>query len=329
MTPQESAAKTAAALAPTHQCNEAERGECHDKQCPHFEPHAPMHQCEAAWHQCNKFPERTIVCCFPITPAARGGRLAAKNALSKAPTLSDGHDQATAKELLKRFNDAQTGMRRVVAFGLLAWEVKETKLKHGEFGAWLAAHCPKLCRPDSSTGKPKASDALNTYMGLTKGVLESVGFSVEKYLEHISNSRMPGICHGGKYLLLADKKLPESVRPLKDKICALVDGKTQRQLFLEFKQAEPDETGVIKPKHGRLKGQGGATKLQRDTAQQASENARLEALELRAVETSEWLLEVSDDKHLGLISELTRTRFCAALDTAAGYLRRLSKGSAI
>jgi hypothetical protein len=177
----------------------------------------------------------------------------AKASASVAPTLSDGQDKTTAKELTKRFSDAQSGMRRIVALGLFAWEIKETKLKHGQWGAWLSAHCPKLTRIDQATNQPKPSTALSGYMDLTRGVLDNLGFTVEKYLAHISNSRLPGICQGGKYLLLPDKKLPAEVLPLKEKICSLVDGKTQRQLFLEFKQTDADG----KPKVGRLQGQGG------------------------------------------------------------------------
>jgi hypothetical protein len=164
-------------------------------------------------------------------------------------------------------------------------------------------------------------------MELTRNVLESVGFTVEKYLAHISNSQTLRICHGGKYLLLPDKKLPEDVRPLKEKICALVDGKTQRQLFLEFKQAEDDGNGNPTPKRGRLKGQGGATVEQREAAQQAEEAARLEALELKATEVVEWLIEVTDDQHLGLISTLTREHLLAACETAASYLRHTIRAS--
>ena len=241
----------------------------------------------------------------------------------KSPSLNDGHDQAVAKELRTRYTAAQKGLRTVVAFGLLAWEVKELRLKHGQFGPWLAAHVPELTTPDSATGKPKPSRALSGYMELTKGVLDASGFTVEKYLAHISNSQQMRICHGGKYLLLPDKKLPDAVRPLKEKICSLIDGKTQRQLFMEFKQAEEDQaTGQISPKRGRLKGQGGATKAQREAAQQTAESARLEALDLRAAEISEWLLEVADDQHLGMISDLTKQQLLAACETAAAYLRR-------
>lgn len=244
---------------------------------------------------------------------------------TSAVALNDGHDAAAAKQLNKLFLDAQLGMRRIVALGLFAWEIKESKLKKNQFGEWLAAHCPKLARVDSKTGKSKPSAALSSYMSLTRGVLENVGFTVEKYLKHISSdSHAVGICRGGKYLLLPDSKLPAGVKELKGKICELVDGKTKHQLFTEFKQAEENEAGELKPKRGRLKGQGGATKLQREAAQLSEEQARIEQVEIRAVETSEWLLEAADDKHIGLISDAALVQLIRSTETALHYMRTLA-----
>jgi len=191
--------------------------------------------------------------------------------LAVVPTLGD--DKALAAELLKRFSDAQLGMRKITVLGLLAWEIKE-KLKHGQFGTWLQAYAPKLCRLDSKTNHPKPSNSLTTYMTVTSGVLKATGYTVAKYLDFVSNSLHEGICHGGKYLLLPDKKLPKEVRAIKEQICALVDGKTQRQLFLEFKQEEDG-----KPKVGRLKGQGG-----KSGPISLSEQAEL----LKTVAASDW-----------------------------------------
>jgi hypothetical protein len=244
-------------------------------------------------------------------------------ALVKPPSLKSGHDAAAAKQLIKLFGEAQKGMRRITAVGLAAWEIKETQLKHGEFGAWLAAHAPNLSRIDDATGKPKASSALSSYMALTKGVLDHLGFTIEKYFAHVSKFPHAGICGGGKFLLLADKKVPEDVRPLREKICNLVDGKTAKQIFTEFKQVEEDDAGEVKPKRGRLKGEGGASKTQRENAQQLAEAARLEAIEIRAAEVTAWLLENADDKHLGQLGDKLRADLLDALDGTATYLRNI------
>lgn len=235
--------------------------------------------------------------------------------------LKGGDDVATAKQLTKLFADAQTGMRRVIALGLFAWQVKETQLKHGEFGTWLAQHCPKLATVDSVTGKARASRALSGYMELTKGVLEGVGFpTIGKYLTEAAKfSDVKALSHGG-FLLLADKKVPEAVKPLRDKICQLVDGKTQRQLFLEFKQADDDEDA--KPKRGRLKGSTGLTKEQREKAAARAEQERLNELEEEIVESNDWELEIADAKSLGAMDDKLLKKFIEARETSLGFAKR-------
>jgi hypothetical protein len=215
-------------------------------------------------------------------------------------------------------------MRKIIALGLAAWEIKENQLKHGEWGPWLAAHAPGLCRPDSVTGKPKASHALSNYMELTKNVLENIGFtSIGKYLATVAKFPLQGgICGGGGFLLLAEKKVKGEFKPLRDKICALVDGKTQRQLFLEFKQADEDSN---KPKRGRLKGHGGATKEQRANAEERERQERITERKLRAEEIAEWLTEMSDDAGLGEISGTPElARLDKAMETARGYIKHQS-----
>ncbi|MEI8288799.1 MAG: hypothetical protein WCH99_04955 [Verrucomicrobiota bacterium] len=234
--------------------------------------------------------------------------------------LKGGDDAATAKQLNKLFAEAQNGMRRVIALGLFAWQVKERQLKHGEFGAWLAQHCPKLATVDSVTGKAKTSRALSGYMELTKNVLEGVGFpTIEKYLDEAEKfSGQKNLNHGG-FLLIADKKVPDSVKPLREKICQLVDGKTQRQLFLEFKQADDEDN---KPKRGRLKGSTGLTKEMRERAAAREEEQRINELEETILERNDWLLEVADAKNLGMMDSKLLKKFINAADTASGFAKR-------
>ena len=243
-----------------------------------------------------------------------------KPAKLRAANLKSGNDAAAAKQLNKLFTEAQNGMRRMVALGLFAWEIKEGQLKHGEFGTWLAEHCPKLATIDTVTGKAKPSRALQGYMELTKNVLESCGCAtIEKYLATVAKCANDAHLKPGQFLLLADKKVPESLQPMREKICDLVDGKTQRSLFLEFKQA--DEDGA-KPKRGRLKGSSGLTKEQRANAAQLAEQERITEKKLRAEEIATWLIEMADDKGLG---EILGTPELAALDkameTARGYIK--------
>lgn len=244
----------------------------------------------------------------------------------KAPSVKIGNDAELGKHLMKLFTDAQNGMRRVVAFGLFAWEIKETKLKHGQWGPWLAENAPKLSRLDSVTGKPKSTHACDSYLATTKGVLESVGFkTVGKYLETISNSPSGGICHHGKFLLVADKKVPVEMKPLREKIFALIDGKTQKQLLLEFKQVEEDEAGNLRTKRGQLKGSKGLTKERREAAKLREEQERIEDLELACDDTVKWLEANCDDKHVGAVSPRKAERLLEAVQYAHDYLTNLNQ----
>ncbi len=238
-------------------------------------------------------------------------------------TLKSGDDKSTAKQLNKLFSDAQNGMRKIVALGLFAWEIKENQLKHGEFGPWLAQHCPKLATIDSVTGKAKTSRALNGYMELTKNVLEACGIpTIEKYLGGVAKFANDANLGHGKFLLIADKKVPDALKEVRENICALVDGKTQRALFTEFKQAEEDDSGTAKKKHGRIKGKGGATAEQRERAAMLEAEEKIEALKLEVLRISERLMILSDDDGLG---EILGTPELDALDkamqTARGFIR--------
>jgi hypothetical protein len=228
-------------------------------------------------------------------------------------SLTTGQDAAVAQTLLSAYEEAQRGMRRVMAIGLLAWEIKERRLKHGQWGHWLAAHCPALARQDTTTAAPKASTALTTYMDLVRRVLADLGYTVEQYLDqfgHFDSVR------SGQFLLLPPADLPSKVVPLRDKICDLVDGKTPRQLLLDFKQLEDGRV-----KRGRLKGQGGVTRLQRAAAKLAREQGEVAALETEAAWVTQWLLASADDTHAGRLPDPAWLALLEALATFQDYSR--------
>ena len=245
-----------------------------------------------------------------------------KNALTIVPKLKSGGDSGAAEKLLGLFTDAQHGLRKIIALGLYAWHLKENELQHGEWGPWLAANRPELSRLDSATGKPKASNQLTTYMQLTKGALEKVGFkTIASFLKEAAKFPAIGNLPAGGFLLVEDKKVPPEVKPLHDKICDLVDGKTQNQLFWEFKQADDDEG---KPKRGRLKGSSGLTKSQRERAAARAEQERLANLEDWAGDTADALIENADAKNAGMLPAKARAKLLDAVDTMAGFLRRVA-----
>jgi hypothetical protein len=245
-----------------------------------------------------------------------------KNALTIVPKLKSGGDAGAADKLLGLFDDAQHGLRKIIALGLYAWHLKENELKHGEWGPWLAANRPELSRLDSATGNPKASNQLTTYMHLTKGALEKVGFkTIGGFLKKVSKFPVIGNLPAGGFLLIEDKKVPAEVKPLHDKICELVDGKTQNQLFWEFKQADEDSD---KPKRGRLKGSSGLTKEQRERAAARAEQERLNELEEWAGDTADELLENADAKNAGMLPVKARAKLLEAVETMGGFLRRVA-----
>jgi len=261
----------------------------------------------------TKTPETTV-------PA----KMANAAILPPAPVLKSGDDKAVAHQLTELYDDAHNGMRKIIALGLFAWEIKENQLKHGQFGAWLAANCPKLAHVDEQSGKAFSSRALRGYMDLTKNVLESVGFkTVGKFLGTAAKLANDANLGHGQFLLVQDSKVPETLKETRDKICALVDGKTQRALFTEFKQAEDDEEGNAKVKRGRNKGSSGLTKEQRERAAARAEIARIEELDEQAGETAAWLVENSDDKNLGQLDTRTLNKLLHATDVAAAYLKRV------
>lgn len=227
-------------------------------------------------------------------------------------------DHAAAAERLKSLHtDAQNGLRRVVAFGLFCYELKEIHLKHGQFGPWLQVVAPDYCKLHSVSKIPQPSSTLDSFMRLTKSALESCGLSIRGVLGKL-NPQQLGISYSGEIFLLADVDVPVSVKKLHAKICAVVDGKTQRSLFSEFKQSE--EEGKVKL--GPLKGRGGASKAQRVDAAELERQERITERTLKAQEVAEWLLEMSDDKGFG---ELFGTKelidLDIAMETARSFIR--------
>lgn len=243
---------------------------------------------------------------------------------AKVPQIEGGGDKAVAKQLNKLYADAQNGMRKIIALGLFAWEVKEQQLKHGEFGAWLAEHCPRLATTHSATGKPMASRALNGYMELTLSVLDAAGIpTIKGYLETVAKSANDADLKPGSFLLIADKKVPENIKGVREKIFEIVDGKTQRQLFTEFKQADDEGNKQT----GRTKGSAGNPRHQRVDAAERELQERVTAKKLKALEIAEWLVEMSDDKGLGEISGSEELgQLDKAMETARGYIKHHGGG---
>jgi len=226
--------------------------------------------------------------------------------------------KAAAEKFGQLHHEAQTGLRRVVAFGLFCFEMQEVHLKQGQFGRWLAQYHPECAKQKKDTDWWEASSALNSWMKLTKDTLEAVGLDVNKYLAQVNSFRVGS----GDLLLLPDNKVPKAARPLREEICNVLDGKTARQLMLEFKQM--DEEGQVK--RGRLKGCKGTTREQREAARERERQQQIADASDSAEELARFIGEQCDDEHLGLADEKSFKQAFDAYVLLKGYIEPLAVG---
>lgn len=152
---------------------------------------------------------------------------------------------AEAQILRELFTDAQNGLRRVIALGLYCHHIKKNLINHGTFQKWLSKHAPDI-----------SYRSLAAYMQLSLGILQKCGLTLKgfsKQYERLTNPQMCStlhICHGGEILIRDEKDLPEWALSIRRKICELIDGKSSRQLFLEFKNAREIRGGKLVPATG-------------------------------------------------------------------------------
>jgi hypothetical protein len=105
---------------------------------------------------------------------------------------------------------------------------------------------------------------------------------------------------------------------------SLIEGKTQNELFLEFKQAEEIEDEVeIQPKRGRRKGEGGNSAEHLAAIKAAEEKARLDNLTVEARERRQWLLDFCGPESLGKIPDAEAAKFIDVMETAWAFCRDL------
>ena len=246
-----------------------------------------------------------------------------KSKLSGRPKLSAGDDSIAAQNLIRLYSQSPTDLRKIVALGLAAWEIKEARLKYGEWGLWLVVHAPDLVRLDSITGRPRAGNRLIAHMDLAKAVLARAGFSsIQKYLKEVAKFPNSGICDGGNFLLLRENEVPAEVLPLRRKICALVDGKTQRQLFCPAKPGAEENTRVRRfiPSLGKY---GVLTRQEHDLFRGVAEEGRLVDLGRDLGICRNWLNETINVSNLAMMSDELIFKFCDAVEAAAALGRRM------
>jgi len=218
------------------------------------------------------------------------------------PTLKHGNDAKAAKQLNKLIKDAESGVVRILKAGFFL-ECLAEDLPHGMLGPWVESHCNREWR------------TVRRWKQVAAGVGEALGISLKQRLEYKLH----------EVLALPLKKVPAELLAVREKIDAEIAGKSYRQLFLELKQV--DEENPTKPKIGRVKGQGGATKEQRANAAELEAQEIINERKLKAQEIAEWLLLMSDDQGLGEIAGTTElAQLDKAMETARGYIKHQGGG---
>lgn len=221
--------------------------------------------------------------------------------IAKAPKLRSRDDAASAKELDDLIKDAEAGTIKILKAGFFV-ECIAADLPKGQLTPWLKAWCPHREPRTVRRWKQTAADLAESH-----GLAYKLRTKQNYY----------------QYLNCPLAEVPAPLKKYREKFDADVAGKSYRQLFIKFSQAEDaeDDDSKIKPKRGRLKGHGGASAEQRAAAQARDEAARIEALELDAESFCKWLDENSDDKHLGLIHDAPFNTLLDSLETAVAYMR--------
>lgn len=215
---------------------------------------------------------------------------------AKIPSLKRGDDAKIAAELNSYIIEAEKAVLAILRCGFFI-ELIADQLPHGQLGPWVAAHIPN--RSWRSVQQWKATAAA---LGDALGVSLKQRISLELH----------------KHIFTPLAELPANIRPIREKLEQMVEGKTYRQLVFDLRQS--DESGS--PKRGNLSGKG-CTKADREAAALAEEEARITELHLSAEDTAKWLIENADHKRIGILDDKHFSALLNAIETAHGYMREV------
>jgi hypothetical protein len=225
-----------------------------------------------------------------------------KNKLQKIAPAWHGEAKKLLAENFAKINSAfLDSTKRAVWLGIFLNHIKDKgkadgSIPHGMFGPWLK---------ENLTDVPW--DRANEYMRIGREVCEKGKFQIRDFPQFAASGNLPS------------------------QILQLVEGKTQKQLFLEFKQVEMGEDGEFRVKRGRAKGSNGNPKHVRDAGKFRNEQERLDALKLKMDEVSDWLDENLNLKGFPKVDEVkggakTLATFAAKISHANSFLINLNKG---
>ena len=155
--------------------------------------------------------------------------------------LASGNDEEAATQLQTLLLDAADGLRRILIAGFFIDRIA-LDLPHGSLRPWLAKFCPDV-----------HFVTVNRWRELARNVGEAVGLgtTAESRNRDIDLSRILALPS------TEVESLPKAQATVRQKVDALIAGKSARQLFFSFKQAEVFEDGTVRTKPGRADGEGG------------------------------------------------------------------------
>ena len=216
------------------------------------------------------------------------------------PILPFANDAEVADQLRAFIKEASDGLKRIIIAGLFIERIA-SQLKHGQLMPWVEAHCPDVswrtvCR----------------WRELARGVMDAIGIKSDT----VSLLTIPP----HEILRLPISELPEDTAPIRAKMDELLEGKTARQLFLNFAQTEDGE----KPKVGRVTGSVGKPGVvdPEEQLRLAKENA---ATRLNGIHGDLLGLMFDDDITLGYIALPHLKKFKGALVDLQKHVNKLIK----
>ena len=198
-----------------------------------------------------------------------------------------------AAELNKDFSEINalemSARKRRAYLGLKFIWVKEMgkadgSIPHGQYEPWLEKNLPQIPRT-----------TIGDYMTEARSLCERMGWQ-------ISDIRIFDV-PPHKLLESPDAAKTKKDRESQQLLLDLVEGRGKFRPVTEYKQVEEGEdVGERRTKLGRRKGEGGATREQRELARIADVEERKTMLRTKSIEITNWLMHHADTDGLLLIA---------------------------
>lgn len=217
-----------------------------------------------------------------------------KQIAKSGPRLATGNDAEVAAQLGLLVRDAQAATRRILVCGLFI-ETIVANLPQGQFSEWVEFH-------KETIGANRQQ--IYGWRAFTTEVLKQIG--VQKGL--LSEMSVP--LH--QALSMPKDAVPEDVIEVREKIDELIEGKSARQLMLQFREGEVINDELVRTgRGGERPGAGRKAELLKTDADLQREAAQRRTELLTRLYASHYQI-VQEKWHNGLTNP--------ELDEAEGYL---------